>query len=527
MKHARWLMIVFAFLVLSMTAACSEAGNAVAAGNAGDAGKAAVVGYTIRVKDIAGQLLEVEARFPVSASQTTLYLPVWTPGYYVKEDYKKNVVGIQAHGDDGRALPISDAGANRWSVDTHGVDELVVRYVLSAKERSVSRNELTADYLVLNGSATYLTAKGDESLPREVALELPENWVSATGLRETQRSGAPRFVAENYEELVDSPIMAGDLEILEFTSRGTPHQIVYNRGAVAVDKQKVLSDLKAVVDETREFWQEKPWRKYAFLIAFRNSGGGLEHAHSTFVNVNPERFATAPGYDAFVSLLAHEYQHAFNVKRLRPAELGPFDYETTPTVSTLWISEGLTSYYSNLMLKRSGVVDVDGYLDILSKQITGLQNSPGRLKQSLEESSRGVWSNSNSGIGASDQTVSYYIKGEVAGFLLDAHLRKLTDGKVSLDDVMREAYGKYSGKTGFRPEEFTAVAEAVAGHPLKDWFSGVIGSAGEVDYAEALDWYGLQLQRGEAKGGEKLTLAVAGNANQKQKQRIQDWLGHP
>lgn len=504
MKFAGWSI---ALVLLAATPALGAEG-----------GRAKVL-YRIHIGDPTGQTVDVEATLPVSKAQETLYIPVWTPGYYVREDHKKNVVRIEARDDKGRALTLTDAGANRWTVSTGGARKVVVRYALAATERSVSKNEVTPTYAVLNGSATYITVKGDEALAQAVTLDLPKGWVSATGLR---KAGAG-FAARSYEELVDSPIMAGDLEILEFTSRGTPHQIAYNRGAVAVDKARVVSDLKTMVDETRGFWGEKPWPHYAFLLAFRtNTGGGLEHRYSTFVNVNPERFATPAGYDAFVGLLAHEYQHAFNVKRLRPVELGPFDYESAPTVSTLWISEGLTSYYSNLMLRRSGLIDEGRYLDGLSKQITALQNAPGRLKQSLEQSSMGVWSNSLSGVGASDATVSYYIKGEVVGFLLDAHIRKLTDGRASLDDVMRRAYVIYSGKQGFRPEQFTGVAESVARQSLEAWFASVVGSPGEVDYAEALDWYGLKLTRSEAKDGDKFALSVAADARQAARRRA--WL---
>lgn len=506
MKLTRWPVVLLALFVSSAAFAAED-------------GK--VARYQIRIQDPASRTVDVEATLPVSKAQETLYIPVWTPGYYVKEDHKKNVVRIEASDDRGRPLAMTDAGANRWTVRPGGARKVVVRYSLSATERSVSKNEVAPTYAVLNGSATYITVRGDEGLAQQVALDLPKGWVSATGLKKVGGG----FKAQNYEELVDSPIMAGDLEILEFTSKGTPHQIAYNRGAVAVDKARVVSDLKTMVDETRGFWNEKPWPHYAFLLAFRtNTGGGLEHSYSTFVNVNPERFATPAGYDAFVSLLAHEYQHAFNVKRLRPVELGPFDYETPPTVSTLWISEGLTSYFSNLMLRRSGLIDESRYLAGLSRQISALQNSPGRLKQSVEQSSLGVWSNSLSGTSASDATVSYYIKGEVAGFLLDAHIRKLTDGRASLDDVMRKAYALYSGKRGFRPEQFTAVAESVAGQPLEPWFASVIGSPGEVDYAEALDWYGLKLTRGEIKDGQAFALSVAADADSRRAEHRRAWL---
>jgi predicted metalloprotease with PDZ domain len=512
MKFARLTVLLSAWLICAW-------------GPAFAAGRASPVSYAIQISDPASQTVEVEATFPVQRVEETLYMPVWTPGYYVKEDYKKNIVSIEARDDKGAALAVADLGANRWSVRTRGSGKLIVRYVLSAKERSVSRNEVAPTYAVLNGSATYITVKGDEDRAQEVALALPKGWRSATGLRAVGGSDARRFAAANYEELVDSPIMAGDLEILEFTSRGTSHQIAYNHGAVAVDKARLVSDLETMTNETRDFWGAKPWRRYAFLIAFRNSGGGLEHAHSTLVNVNPERFAATGGYDAFLALIAHEYQHAFNVKRLRPVELQAFDYETPPTLATLWISEGLTSYYSNLMLRRSGLISVDRYLAGLSKQITALQTAPGRLKQSLEQSSLGVWSNSNSGVGVSDATVSYYIKGEVAGFLLDARIREASGDRASLDQVMREAYRRYSGETGFRLEDFARLSSQAAGRPLDDWFAQVVKSPGEVDYQEALSWYGLTLRRAAGDGGtETFALSASADADSAQQRHLKAWL---
>ena len=488
-----------------------------------------VVRYAISIEDPASRTAVVEAAFPGTGpaeAETILYLPVWTPGYYVKEQYKDNVLGLQAFDGTGRELAVEDAGPNRWRVAPSD-GGLVVRYTLSATGTSVSTNTVDDGYAVFNGSATYVTAQGSESLPREVALSLPDGWTSASGLREAGGPDAHRYMAEDYPELVDSPVMAGNLQVLEFESAGTPHYVVYNRGVAEVDDATMVSDLATMVDETRRFWEAPPWRKYVFMVAFRDARGGLEHAHSTFVNVEPTRFATPAGYRAFVSLMAHEYQHAFNVKRLRPVELGPFDYEATPVVAGLWIPEGLTSYYSNLMLRRSGWAGVDDYLAGLSAQIDRLQGSPGRLKQSLEQSSREVWTNSLSGVGASDDTVSYYTKGEVAGFLLDARIRRLTDGKRSLDDVMREAYRRYSGDTGFRHGEFEAVAEEVAGVPLRDWFATVVESAVEVDYDEALDWYGLVLERVDAGDGKapRWVLATDPAADEAQRRHLAEWLG--
>jgi len=179
-------------------------------------------------------------------------------------------------------------------------------------------------------------------------------------------------------------------------------------------------------------------------------------------------------------------------------ELGPFDYENPPKTSGLWISEGLTNYYGELIVVRAGLGGSDDFLSSLSSHIGRLQNAPGRLVQTMEQSSLDVWSGGTSGIGRDDsKTVSYYEKGPVVGFLLDARIRRATGGERSLDDVMRLAYARYSGDRGFTPEQFRAIAEEVAGTDLKVWFHRALGSTEELDYTEALDWFGLQFAASE------------------------------
>src|SRR5262249_28220708 len=159
-------------------------------------------------------------------------------------------------------------------------------------------------------------------------------------------------------------------------------------------------------------------------------------------------------YSRWLGLVSHEYFHAYNVKRLRPIELGPFDYEKEVHTPSLWIAEGLTSYYGDLLVSRAGVAERDYALSRLSTEIKQLQTSPGRLVQTLEQASNEVWTSSFSGVGSSPKTVSYYVKGPVVGFLLDARIRRATDGSKTLDDLMRLAYQRYSGKKGFTAEQF-------------------------------------------------------------------------
>ena len=181
------------------------------------------------------------------------------------------------------------------------------------------------------------------------------------------------------------------------------------------------------------------------------------------------------------------------MKRLRPVELGPFDYESPPTTKSLWIAEGLTTYCGELIVARAGLMDPPEYLAALSSHIGTLQNAKGRLVQSLEDASMDVWASGTSGVGRDPATkLSYYVKGPVVGLLLDARIRRVTGGTKSLDDVMRLAYRRYSGERGFTPEQFRATAEEVAGADLKEWFRKAITSTEELDYREALDWFGLQ-----------------------------------
>jgi predicted metalloprotease with PDZ domain len=220
------------------------------------------------------------------------------------------------------------------------------------------------------------------------------------------------------------------------------------------DADTTTRELAAFVDEAHRFWGFLPYTKYVFLLMFRQGGGGLEHKTSTLSTVN----ATRP----MLGLLSHEYFPLFNVKNLRPVELGPFDYEKPPTTGSLWIAEGVTSYYSSLLVARAGLRTRDEFLASKGAQIGQLQNAPGRLLQSLEQSSREVWNNSNSGVAPAATTVSYYNKGEILGLLLDARIRHATNGRGSFDDVMRLAYKRYAGAKGYTPDDFRAVAEEIA-----------------------------------------------------------------
>src|SRR5207244_2737939 len=262
---------------------------------------------------------------------------------------------------------------------------------------------------------------------------------------------------------------------------------------------------------------------YVFLLAFHGGGAGLEHGNSTLVTTNPASMQKPGGYLSWLSLVSHEYFHAFNVKRLRPVELGPFDYEKPPRTTGLWVAEGFTTYYGELIVSRAGLGKPPDFLARLSSHIDQLQKSPGRLVQTLEKASYDVWDSGGiSGVGGGSKTISYYVKGPVVAFLLDAKIRRLTQETKSLDDLMKLAYQRYGGERGFTAEEFRKTASDVAGVDLKEWLRKAVASTDELDYTEALDWFGLRFATVDGK--KTWRLEGREEATEAQRARLKAWL---
>ena len=466
--------------------------------------------------------VEVEARIPTGRrAAVDLMMPNWSPGYYRAENYAERVDNVAARAADGTALAVDRPQTNRWRVRTGGRPRLVLSYRVLCNQRSVTTNEVEADYGVLNGAPTFITLAESARRPHEVRLELPPRWTRAmTGLDAAPDRRPNHFRAADYETLVDSPIMAGDLGVREFTVAGKPHYVVSAGDVRGWDAEGATRDLATFVQEAHRFWGFLPYEKYVFLLVFRQGGGGLEHKNSTLSTVAAR---PGPGMWSGVGLLSHEYFHLFNVKRLRPVELGPFDFEHPPRTGSLWIAEGVTSYYSSLLVERAGLRTRDDYLNSLSSLIGQLQNSPGRLLQSVEQSSLEVWSNSNSGVNPTATTVSYYNKGNVLGLLLDAKIRRATDGRQSFDDVMKMAYRRYSGGRGFSADEFRATAEEVAGIDLKEWFRKTVSSTEELEYDDLLECFGLRFTTAE-QPPNAWKLAVRADATDAQRRNFEAWL---
>lgn len=450
--------------------------------------------YTLRFPAAASHYVDVEALVPTEGKRRVeLFMAVWTPGSYLIREYARNVEDVRAKDGAGRARAVVKTRKNRWSVEAAGAASVSVSYRVYCREMGVRTNYIEVDFGFLNGAPTFLSLVGDSTRPHEVRIERPPNW--PTVVTALDAIAADTWRAPDYDTLVDSPIALGSPKIYTFLVDGVEHRLV-NEGEGGVwDGPRSAADAEKIVGAARKLWGAFPYPRYVFLNFITESSGGLEHKASTLLLTSRYKTASRKAYLGWLSLVAHEHFHAWNVKRLRPRALGPFDYEAEAYTKDLWISEGVTDYYGDLIVRRAGLMTDKEYLRALSEAIEKVETTPGRQVQSLEMASFDTWIKQyRPDENTPNSAVDYYAKGAVVGFLLDATIRERTNGARSLDDVMRRAYERFSKDHGFSSEEFRTTASEVAGHDLGPFFAAVLEGTGELDYAPALAYYGLRFK---------------------------------
>ncbi len=289
-------------------------------------------------------------------------MAVWTPGSYLVREYERHVEGVRATGIDGAPRGVDKTAKNRWRVPTNATPRVTVHYRVYGREMTVRNNWIESGFAMLNGAPTFLSLADAPAMPHEVRVELPTDWKqSATPL--TPVPGANHTSrAEDFDTLIDSPIIVGNPVIREFEASGTRHFLVLEGDGSLWDADRAAADLKQVAEAAHAVWGVVPCPHYYFLNMVTESGGGLEHKNATLLMAN--RFATRThrSYHGWLGLASHEFFHAWNVKRLRPVELGPFNYEEEVHSKALWIAEGFTDYYGAVVLKRAGLSTRDEYL---------------------------------------------------------------------------------------------------------------------------------------------------------------------
>ncbi len=319
--------------------------------------------YTLRFPAPQTNYVEVEALVPTDGRPSVdLMMAVWTPGSYLVREYERNLEAVRAT-SGALALPIEKTTKNRWRVTTGGARELTMTYRVYSHELTVRNNWVDADFAMLNGAQTYLTLVESGARPHDVRLELPAAWkTSVTGMPGAPDNAPNHYRAPDYDTLVDCPIVTGNPAIHRFTVDGTPHLLVDVGEGGVFDGDRAVRDLERIVEVDRQFWGSLPYETYVFFNLLVGASGGLEHKSSVMMMASRWDTGTRAKYVAWLSLASHEYFHLWNVKRLRPIELGPFDYEHETYPRSLWISEGLTDYYADVQLSRAGLYTPDEYL---------------------------------------------------------------------------------------------------------------------------------------------------------------------
>ena len=456
------------------------------------------------------QYVHVSLRLPVQNDQVELALPNWTPGSYVIRDYAAHLERLKATDIHGRILNVEKQAKNQWRIDTTGIQELTIDYDVWAGELHVSSSWIESDFALLNGAGIFLYSADSLDWRQEVEVELPDAW-SRIQTSLNPLAGNGHFVAVNYDELVDSPIVAGNAPEYRFSNDGQNYVLVTIGETRFWDGERAAEDVTAIVKAQQEFWAVNPFdRDYLFLNFLLEASGGLEHDHSTVMLSNRWAMRNKSDYIKWLTLVSHEFFHAWNVRRMRPEALASYDYDKEVYTRELWLAEGLSSYYDNLLLFRSGLIGVAEYFELLAAEFRNYFTIPGREARSAELASFDSWikhyvPDANS----VNSTVSYYRRGALIGFVTDAAIRRESKNRASLDTVMREMYGKYGpdgpGKGRYPRGAFEDMVESVAGPEVRAMVENLLRTAGDPDVDQALDWYGLQLDRAPGRSAAELS----------------------
>lgn len=446
------------------------------------------------------QLIQVHSEFPVSAGVTELIMPNWTPGSYLIRDYAANVDRLTVSLQDGTALAVKKISKDRWSVKLDQAGTLTVIYSVFTPDLHVSASWVSDEFSIFNGTSIFLYTEQSRNLPQQVEVitdsergqvytALPLSGVNTT------------YLAADYDELVDSPLVVAKAPSYPFVHEGQEYMLLNVGENEFWDGPKAVRDVEKLVVETQSFWRANPLtRPYWFLNFAVEGNGGLEHDHSTVIMTGRRQMSERDTYIQWLGVVAHEFFHVWNVRHMRPENLASYDYQAEQYTSQLWLAEGLTSYYDNLIMSRAALITPVEYMALLAKDIYRLETTPGRLLRPVTEASVDAWiRHYRPDANSVNNTISYYTKGAVIGFVLDTYLRKNSRGRHDLDEVMQKMYKLYSDRP-YNSGAFEEVLIDVGGAGAGKILQSLLNTTVDPDVDAALDWYGLELIRGPRVG---------------------------
>ncbi|MCL5667419.1 MAG: PDZ domain-containing protein [Candidatus Thermoplasmatota archaeon] len=457
--------------------------------------------YTLEMNNPHTHFFRVKMKLDdVSEERTLLTMPAWTPGSYAILDFARNVRKLQAVSESGAPLVVTKKDKSTWIVASSGIRNMEVSYEVYADEFSVHTSHLDSTHAFVLGTSVFLYIEGYKDQAVELSVSPPPEWKISTGL---EKIGENRFRAVNYDILVDSPLEIGTHRSFFFEVDGKQHEIaIYGHGNE--NETMILNDVQKIVSSFSKMFNQYPFKRYVFIYHLVQEGGqlgGLEHLNSTTIDIERFSFSPRDRYLDFLSVTSHEYFHLWNVKRIRPIELGPFNYKEENYTTMLWVSEGITSYYEWIALFRAGLITEEEYLKHILEYVRYYELLPGSAIESASDSSFDSWiklyrpspNNTNS-------YLSYYLKGEILGFLLSSRISEATGGSKSLDDVMRHLYEKYKkdGK-GFVEKDLLSALRDVSGKDFSEFYSRYVRGTEKIDFDAETARIGVKIKKGYRK----------------------------
>jgi predicted metalloprotease with PDZ domain len=439
-------------------------------------------------------------------------IPDWAPGSYYIENYSANVQRFRAISANGKALTWRKTDSQTWQIDLAGATAVTISYQVFANTLQNNIAQYNERHAFIGGPSVWMYLVDGKDRPIQLSVAVPSGWKIATGMEHTSDH---TFGAADYNWFADAPFEISDFAEKDFEVLGTTYHVIVHDVENKKDFTKFANDLQKTVATIVPLFQSvtgtpqaAPFKDYYFIFhVWPKTGGGLEHLNSTQINFTTDWDSTEPlpgttlnQYDLKLFVAAHEFFHAWNVKRLRPLPLGPFDYTQMVHTPSLWISEGLTSYYGSLSVERAGLVPPQQYLDGIARLITNFEAKPGRKERSIEDTSWDTWFSNPMSISQADNLAntyySYYDGGQIMGHILDFAIRDNTNNQKSLDDWMRLLYSRYAlPKPGFNPEDAIHAANEVAGKDLSDVFRRYISGLEPIPYEQYFALAGIEVTK--------------------------------
>lgn len=469
------------------------------------------IGFEVSFKEPQAHYAEVQMNISgLAKDYVDVKMPVWTPGSYLVREFEKSVEGFTASAS-GKTLKVQKVRKNIWRVFSAKANNIKINYRVYAFEISVRTPFIDESHAFLSPTGIFMHPEGMIKSPSTVKI-IPFNTWSKVSTGLTPVAGQQfTYSAPDFDWLYDSPIEVGNQDTFEFMASGVRHEVAMYGGG-NYDKEKLKVDMAKIVEQATAVYGENPNKYYLFIVHnFNRGGGGLEHLNSTTLGATRNAYNTAAGYKGFLSLVAHEYHHLWNVKRLRPVALGPFDYDNENYTTNLWVAEGFTSYYENKYILRAGFDDANGFVNGLAAATATVLNTPGAKVQSAASSSYDAWiigyrPNENS----KNNSISYYSKGEVIGILMDLEIINATKGAKSLDDVMKAMYLQCKTlKRGYTDAEFKAMVEKISGISFTNFWEKYVNGVIDAEYVKYFGYAGVNVSTENATPDKPVTGAAA------------------